>query len=126
MSLLSDHEWKTKYSPDDGNLVELFYIPALQCAIRYDRSTGYFSAYALALAMRGLEGLIRNGGRMRLIVGCTLGEDEVAAIEKGANLRDTLEASMLTMPLIAADTRAQAALELLDLMVAISYLDLKF
>src|SRR5664279_3567425 len=72
MSLLCDKEWKLKYPPDDGDLVALFYIPALECATRYDRLTGYFRARALALAARGIEGLVRNSGRMRLLVGCTL------------------------------------------------------
>ncbi len=83
VSLLTDREWKTKYTPEDGDLVALFYVPALDCAVRYERTTGYFSASALAVAARGIEGLIRNDGRMRLIVGCTLDAPEVAAIERG-------------------------------------------
>ena len=63
MSLLCDHGWKLKYTPDDGDLVAIFYIPALECATRYDRLTGYFRARALALAARGIEGLVRNSGR---------------------------------------------------------------
>ena len=63
MSLLCDREWKLKYTPDDGDLVAIFYIPALECATRYDRLTGYFRARALALAARGIEGLVRNSGR---------------------------------------------------------------
>jgi superfamily II DNA or RNA helicase len=125
MNLLSEHVWQPKYSPDDGNLVALFYLPALACAVRYDRSTGFFSVYALILAMRGLERLIRNGGRMRLLVGCTLGEAEVSAIERGIGLRDTVEAAMLAMPLVAPDTAARDALELLAWMVAKGYLDVK-
>jgi hypothetical protein len=74
---LNERNWRLKYTPDDGDLVELFYIPALECAVHYDRSTGYFGAAALALAMRGIEGLIRNNGQMRLVVGCTL--DEIGA-----------------------------------------------
>jgi superfamily II DNA or RNA helicase len=125
MTLLSEHVWQPKYSPEDGNLVAQFYIRALACAVRYDRSTGFFSVYALVLAMRGLEGLIRNGGRMRLLVGCTLGEAEVSAIERGMGLRATVEAAMLAMPLIAPDTAARDALELLAWMVAKDYLEVK-
>ena len=72
---LNAREWRLKYTPDDGDLVAQFYVPALECAVRYDRATGYFGAEALALAMRGIEGLVRNNGRMRLIVGCTLKPD---------------------------------------------------
>ena len=37
-------------------LFRLFYVPALGSAVRYDRSTRYFSASALTLAARGLRG----------------------------------------------------------------------
>ena len=81
--MLTDHAWKLKYTPEDGDLVKRFYLPALEDAARYDRLTGYFRASALALAARGIEGLVRNDGRMRLVVGCTLNQDEIEAIEKG-------------------------------------------
>ena len=71
MALLTDFEWRTKYDPEDGTLVSQFYLAALGCAQRYDRTTGYFSASALALAARGIEGLVLNSGRMRMVVGCT-------------------------------------------------------
>ncbi len=44
-------------------------------------------AGVLALASRGIEGLVRNDGRMRLVVGCTLGPTEVEAIERGEEAR---------------------------------------
>src|SRR3972149_3395574 len=87
MSLLPDYNWQTKYDADGRSLVDKFFVPALESAMRYDRTTGYFSAGVLMLASRGVEGLVRNGGRMRLVVGCTLGEAEVAAIERGQQLR---------------------------------------
>ena len=40
--MLGDHTWHLKYTPDDGDLVTLFYVPALEDAERYDRLTGYF------------------------------------------------------------------------------------
>ena len=83
--------WKTSYRHEDGDLIASFHIPALECAVRYDRMTGYFSADALALAGRGIERLIANGGAMRLIVGCTLDEAEVQAIEQGYDLRAIVE-----------------------------------
>ena len=35
--MLGDRTWKRKYTPDDGDLVTLFYVPALEDAERYDR-----------------------------------------------------------------------------------------
>lgn len=125
MGLLSDHTWKSKYTPDDGDLVEQFYVRALESAVRYDRSTGYFTAPALTLAARGIEALVRNQGRMRMLVGCTLNEDEAQAIIRGENLKETAAASLLKMPLVPPDANAHAALELLSWMVAKGFLEVK-
>ena len=117
--------WKRKYTPEDGDLVKLFYVPALESATRYDRLTGYFNASALALAARGLEGLIRNGGRMRLVTGCTLEPPEIAAISKGEQLRDLVERHLAQDPLDPPDLASSEALELLAWMVARGHLDVK-
>ena len=125
MSLLPDYKWKLKYTPENGNLVQNFYVPALRCAIRYDRSTGFFSATALTLAARGIEGLVRNDGHMRLVVGCTLNEKEVEAIRKGEALRATVEAHIGNMPLHPDNPDEHDALELLAWMVAKGILDVR-
>ena len=96
--MLADRDWKLKYTPEDGDLARLFYLPALEDAERYDRLTGYFNAGALALAARGIEGLVRNGGRMRLVVGCTLDPPEIEAIERGEALRAQVENHLAALP----------------------------
>ena len=123
--MLSDRTWNFKYTPDDGDLVTLFYVPALEDAKRYDRLTGYFNARALTLAARGIEGLVRNGGRMRLVVGCTLEPPEIEAIEKGEQLRDLVEQHLTTLPLVPPDSASSDALELLAWMVARGHLEVK-
>ena len=125
MSLLCDREWRLKYTPDDGDLIALFYVPALECATRYDRLTGYFKARALTLAARGLEGLVRNGGRMRLLVGCTLDQPEIDAIAKGAACRDQVTAHLLANPLKPGNQREVEAVELLAWMVANQILEVQ-
>ena len=123
--MLQDHSWKLKYTPEDGNLVRLFYLPALEDATRYDRLTGYFRASALTLAARGIEGLVRNRGHMRLIVGCTLGEDEIRAIDEGESLRRQVEKRLVADPLAPPDAAGRGALELLSWMVEHGYLDVR-
>ncbi len=125
MSLLCDREWRLKYTPDDGDLITLFYVPALECAVRYDRLTGYFKARALTLAARGLEGLIRNSGRMRLLVGCTLDQPEIDAIARGAACRDQVTAHLLANPLKPGNQREVEAVELLAWMVANQILEVQ-
>lgn len=87
MPLLASISWRTSYRHEDSDLVRGFFVPALSCAVQYDRLTGYFSAEALSLAARGIDELIRNGGRMRLVVGCTLDADETDALEAGYGYR---------------------------------------
>ena len=123
--MLTDYAWRLKYTPEDGDLVKLFYIPALEDAERYDRLTGYFNAGALALAARGIEGLVRNGGRMRLVAGCALDPPEIEAIERGEALREQIEKHLATLPLAPPDVGAADALEMLAWMVARGHLDVK-
>ena len=123
--MLSDHAWNLKYTPEDGDLVKRFYVPALEDAERYDRLTGYFNAGALALAARGIEGLVRNNGRMRLVVGCTLNQREIEAIEEGEALREQVEKHLGDMPLVASDSDTEEALALLSWMVSRGYLEVK-
>jgi SNF2 family DNA or RNA helicase len=123
--ILPDRTWKLKYTPDDGDLVRLFYVPALETAVRYDRSTGFFSASALTLAARGIEGLVRNNGRMRLVVGCTLAQAEIDAIEKGLKLRDAVEQKIGSCPLGPSNKEGNQALELLSWMIAKGFLEVR-
>jgi len=125
MALLRDTDWKTSYTTDDLGLVSDFYVPALECAVRYHRATGYFSAGALALAARGVEGLVRNNGTMRLLVGCTLNQAEVEAIRRGESLRQTVDARLQQMPLTAEGAAEEDALELVSWMIAAGHLEVK-
>ena len=123
--MLRAHTWKRKYTTEDGDLYELFYVPALLSARRYDRLTGFFSAGALSLAARGVEALIRNKGRMRLVTGCTLAPAEIEAILEGERLRDQVERHYEILPLKPPNAASEDALELLAWMVAKEYLDVR-
>ena len=123
---LRDYSWDVTYSHEDGDLIELFYVPALSRATLYQRATGYFSADVLALAARGLDALIAAGGRMKLLVGCTLGEEEVEQIRLGYDVREAAERSALNqMALTNEDPWAREKLGYLAWMVAHGYLDVE-
>jgi hypothetical protein len=48
---------------DEDDILHSFYIPALARSISYKRLSGSFSSSSLALAARGLAGLIFNKGK---------------------------------------------------------------
>lgn len=122
--LLTDHPWDLGYTRDDGDMVARLFVPLLARAVRYDRLTGYFTADALALAARGIEGLLRNKGSMRLVVGCTLGPEEVAAIEAGEALRATVGRQLASAPLEPSEA-ARPGLQLLAWLVGAGRLQVK-
>ena len=59
MTCLRDHPFDISYGPADDRL-NRFYIPALSCSVRYDRTAGFFCSSALAVAAAGVARLIRN------------------------------------------------------------------
>lgn len=123
--LLSDRNWQIKYNREDGDLVSRFYVPVLSSAIRYDRTTGYFRAGSLVLAARGLEHLILNNGKMRLLVGCTLGQDEVDAIERGMAMEEVFGRKAELSLADDVSVTDREALELLAWMVGRQLLEVK-
>ena len=86
---LRDHDFQISYGPADDRLHD-FYIPALSCSIRYDRTAGFFASSALAVAAAGVARLIAQGGSMRLLAGAQLSEADVRAIERGQALDDVV------------------------------------
>lgn len=72
---------KSSYETGQDDLIEEFYAPVLRCATSYDRIAGFFSSSSLAVAARGIVGLIRNCGKMRLIACPQLDEKDVEVIK---------------------------------------------
>ncbi len=81
-------EWETHYETGYHDLVEDFYVPALSRAVQYDRKAGFFSSDALAVAAAGVARLLKRGGRMRLLVGVRLSEEDARAIAEGYRRRE--------------------------------------
>ncbi len=114
---LPEYEWQIAYGPQDDPL-NRFYIPALQCSVRYDRSAGFFNSSALAVAASGVSGLIANGGTMRLLVGAQLSEADVNAITWGAALDDIVAERLIAALEGEVEELLRRRLEVLAWMVA--------
>jgi hypothetical protein len=90
MPALRNYRWKISYSSDENNPVADFYIPALECAVQYDRKAGFFNSAILSKVARGLGAMLDNQGQMRLIMGCQFSPADLQAIQKGYELRTAL------------------------------------
>jgi SNF2 family DNA or RNA helicase len=126
MASLRDLPPHIAYGPGDDRLRD-FFIPALATSIRYDRSAGFFSSSMLAVAAAGVTKLIANGGKMRLLCGAQLSEDDVEAIRKGeADLKDILALGMVkTFRAIPESNFAQKRLEALAWLVCSGQMEIK-
>ena len=70
------------------NILDSFYIPALSASKKYYRMAGYFSSGSISVAARGIRNLIKNGGRMQLVTGVNISEEDRKAIEEGLDTAD--------------------------------------
>lgn len=66
-----------KYDSGIQNVVEDFYLPVLKESINYDRIAGFFTSTSLLVSFRGLESLVKNKGKVRLIVSPRLSDDDI-------------------------------------------------
>src|SRR2546425_2680373 len=82
MPSVRECESQNSSGPADDRLKQ-FFIPALAASVRYDRAAGYFSSSMLAVAAAGVVRLIANRGKMRLLCGADLSEDDVEAVRQG-------------------------------------------
>ena len=73
---------KKAYDSDIDNVLLDFYVPALLASARYSRLSGFFSSTSLAVAAKGISGLIRNGGTVRLVTGARFREEDIGAIRE--------------------------------------------
>lgn len=80
-------ELEIEYRSDENNIYEEFYDHCLNLSISYDRAVGYFTSGSLQLISKGLEKLIENRGKIRLVTSPNLNEADLNAIEAGEELK---------------------------------------
>ncbi|WP_228288146.1 phospholipase D-like domain-containing protein [Thermosipho ferrireducens] len=75
-----DLNLKRSYSSDSDDILNEFYLPILENSISYCRLSGFFTSESLSLAARGIVGLIKNNGKMKLIVSPKLSYGDLITI----------------------------------------------
>ena len=124
---LRGRPWKPSYGPADDPL-NSFYVPALERSLAYARIAGFFTSASLSVAAKGIASLISRGGRVRLLVGAQLSEEDVEAILSGIELQDALAQKfqgILTDPEALADHLVKRRLEALAWLAANDRLDIR-
>lgn len=114
---------KTKYDSDEDNILSTFHVPLLAHAKRYDRAVGYFSSDVLASAAEGFEKFIQSDGKMRLIIGDPLSDNEYEAVMTGASNPARIRSIELSELLLKTK---DSKLRILTYLVANQQLEIKF
>lgn len=82
-------ELKISYDSDETDILDAFYKPVLQESILYQRMAGYFSSTTFGLVMGEIVDFIEKGGRIKLVTGVELAEDDKGVIEEYVNGQTT-------------------------------------
>ena len=85
-----DYVIKNEYRSLIDKVVQDFYIPLLNESVSYKRAVGFFSSSALVELSKGITGLIRNNGKIQIVASPYLSPEDIEAIEKGYEARDTV------------------------------------
>lgn len=113
------------YKSSKNNLIKDFYNPVLSEAVKYDRVTGYFSSNSLALAAKGLKNFIHNDGKMRLLCGTQLSEDDLNTIVNASDIAEMISDDFLEDIDSIYDDIELNHIKLLAWMVDNDYLEIK-
>ncbi|GIW55581.1 MAG: hypothetical protein KatS3mg082_1985 [Nitrospiraceae bacterium] len=125
MATLRELSLKIAYGPHDDPLRQ-FFIPAMAASIRYDRAAGFFSSTMLAVAAAGVSRLILNGGKMRLLCGADLSEEDIEAIREGhATLEKQVESRLITRLVLPESDYVNNRLKALAWLVGTGQLEIK-
>ena len=77
MVLDNNSKWpQSRYDSKINNITTEFFIPALKNSATYRRIGGLFSSTSLALAAKGIHELVRNEGKMELIISPILSKED--------------------------------------------------
>lgn len=118
---------KAEYRSPRDNVVEQFFLPALECSISYKRSVGFFSSTALIKISKGITPLVKNGGKIELVASPYLSEEDKEAIRRGYDNRLKIIEKTLLKNLTEPDNTpfASERLNLLACLIENGVLDIK-
>ncbi len=128
MGELAELHLQTAYHRGRDDIAGDFYLPAMRCAVEYDRAVGYFRSAIFAISWPGLRDFVARGGRMRVLCSQVLAAEDIDALELGyaARLDASLEARLLEeVRSLLADATLGAPARILAALVANGVMEIK-
>lgn len=94
--------------------------------VEYDRVSGFFSSSCLAIAAKGVAGLIRNRGKMRIVTSAMLQRNDIEAIiENEESTESIIELSLTSSIEQLENSIAQNHVRALSWMIREGFLDIR-
>lgn len=123
---LKDIELNREYRSSLEDIANNFYIPALKEGISYDRAVGFFSSSIFSKISIGINELVKNGGKVRLIASPNLSQNDIQAIKLGYEKRDKIIKNALLRELREPINEfEEEELNYMANLIADGYLDIK-
>lgn len=109
----------------EENVVESFYIPCLEKADKYYRTTGYFSSSLLIYISKGLCSMLERKGKIKLVCSTELDEEDYKAIKKGYELKQILSEKLEKDFVEPTELDDKDRLNLLSQLISLGLLEIK-
>jgi len=124
---LEQHIFRRSYSTSKDDLLNDFYIPALENSLKYDRAAGFFSSGLVALAPLAFSRFIQGGGRIRLICSPNFSATDIAAIRSDLDLSQISREQVLQDLALLTNGKDESRIlaTLLSSLIASEILDLR-
>jgi superfamily II DNA or RNA helicase len=128
MTGLADITFQTSYHKGRDDIANDFYLPAMSCAIAYDRAVGYFRSAAFIIAWPALRQFVTRGGRIRILCSQVLQGEDIDALDEGYAARaDTALTARMTneVAMLLEDELMSEPARVLAALVAINVVQFK-
>jgi superfamily II DNA or RNA helicase len=124
--MLQDLTLQTSYRSGRDMLLDDFYVPCLQEAIRYDRAVGYFSSTLYQVVGLAFADFAKRGGRMRLVCSPALTPEDFDAMKDAVEIgRRAQETVREDLDRLLSNPAALPATKLLATLIANDIIDVR-
>ncbi len=123
--MFKDLVLKPVYTTGENDIPKEFYNPTLRYAIKFDRTSAYFSAKALAMYSEGLELLNINGGHYRIIISHDISYEDFREIKRGYAIKKSINEELLKKLQEKLSLREEMLISNLAYFIAVGTVEIK-